>query len=144
MIIEKMWCCECDKPATWIRDTQFAGKHPYCTEHAEKEDDFGRSDSYFSWDEIPAEQIVSKHKIAVEGYENLSTLTECILRLRYDRVEEFFQHSATELRQQAVGDKARGRTQLASFLDEAAVLAEQQQALFARIWALCEPHMKHE
>ena len=42
-------CIECDKPATWTRHTQFAGDHPYCTEHAEKESDFNENDSYAYW-----------------------------------------------------------------------------------------------
>lgn len=45
-------CCECGEPATWIRSTQFAGDHPYCTKHAHKEKDFGKNDSYGYWVKI--------------------------------------------------------------------------------------------
>lgn len=43
-------CLECDKPAEWVRSTQFAGNHPYCEEHAKKESDFNdEPDSYTYW-----------------------------------------------------------------------------------------------
>ena len=42
-------CIECGKPAVWVRSTQFAGNHPYCKEHAEREKDFGENDSYSYW-----------------------------------------------------------------------------------------------
>jgi len=45
-------CCECSKPATWIRHTQFAGSHPFCTAHAKAETDFGTSSSYLDWEEL--------------------------------------------------------------------------------------------
>jgi endogenous inhibitor of DNA gyrase (YacG/DUF329 family) len=42
-------CIMCGKPADWIRSTQFAGDHPFCEQHAKKEDDFGVNDSYEYW-----------------------------------------------------------------------------------------------
>ena len=45
-------CVECDKPATWMRCTQFAGDHPYCEYHAKLEPDFEDSDSYHFWKEL--------------------------------------------------------------------------------------------
>ena len=42
-------CIECDKPATWVRSTQFAGEHPYCDQHAQEEEDFLLNDSYTFW-----------------------------------------------------------------------------------------------
>jgi hypothetical protein len=45
----KETCMMCDKPATWIRSTQFAGEHPYCEEHAKQEEGFGINDSYEYW-----------------------------------------------------------------------------------------------
>ena len=42
-------CIMCDKPADWIRGTQFAGNHPFCDEHARQEEGFGISDSYEYW-----------------------------------------------------------------------------------------------
>lgn len=51
-----MTCIECDKPAVWVRATQFAGKHPYCLEHAEQQADFNQNDSYTYWYEIDEEQ----------------------------------------------------------------------------------------
>jgi hypothetical protein len=48
-------CMECDKPAVWLRCTQFAGDHPYCDEHAKQETDFGENDSYTYWTELKNE-----------------------------------------------------------------------------------------
>ena len=53
-MIEK--CIECDKPAVWVRHTQFAGDHPYCDTHAKQEKDFGENDSYTYWSEVKDEQ----------------------------------------------------------------------------------------
>lgn len=48
-----MKCLECTSKATWVRHTQFAGKHPFCTDHAKMEKDFGQEDSsYFYWEEL--------------------------------------------------------------------------------------------
>lgn len=44
---EHLVCMECDKKAKWLRVTQFAGKHPYCKEHAKMEIDFKESDQVY-------------------------------------------------------------------------------------------------
>jgi hypothetical protein len=136
--------CECGKPATWVRHTQFSGSHPFCTKHAEQEENFGQlNPSDFFWIEIPSDEVAPEHKTTVDGYENRSQLLcELIHRMRYDKVKEFYGHSAAELRRQAAGDRARDRTQLATLLEEAASAAEEQQKRFSRIWRLCKLHMK--
>lgn len=89
------------------------------------------------------DQFAPKHKLSVNGYENkITLLTKHIHDMQYDKVEEFYLYTAAELRKQAEGDRGRGRQQLASLLEEAAVVAEQQQKLFGRIWALCKPYME--
>jgi hypothetical protein len=45
-------CIECGKPVKWMLSTQFSGDHHYCTEHAQQEEDFGKSDSYAFWYEV--------------------------------------------------------------------------------------------
>jgi hypothetical protein len=45
-------CLMCDKPADWVRATQFAGNHPFCDKHARQERGFGLSDSYEYWYEV--------------------------------------------------------------------------------------------
>lgn len=45
-------CLCCDNDADWIRYTQFAGNHPFCTKHAKEESDFGEEDSYMFWEEV--------------------------------------------------------------------------------------------
>jgi hypothetical protein len=45
-------CLECGDKAQYIRHTQFAGDHPYCLEHAQKETDWKSDDSYTYWSEV--------------------------------------------------------------------------------------------
>lgn len=54
-------CCECGKPARWLRMTQFAGNHPYCKKHATLESDFKDSDSYKFWTKINRNDTPLKH-----------------------------------------------------------------------------------
>ena len=49
-------CMMCDKPAVWIRSTQFAGDHPFCDEHARAEKGFGENDSYEYWYEVESKK----------------------------------------------------------------------------------------
>jgi len=49
---ENELCIVCNKPAVWMRYTQFSGDHPFCQEHAEEESDFGENDSYQDWAKI--------------------------------------------------------------------------------------------
>ena len=51
-----MKCLECNEPAVYVRSTQFAGEHPYCKYHAEKESDFyDEPDSYSYWYKLEEE-----------------------------------------------------------------------------------------
>ena len=56
-----MQCIMCNQPAVYVRSTQFAGDHPFCKEHAEKEKDFLVNDSYEYWykleDEFDSNEI---------------------------------------------------------------------------------------
>lgn len=52
-------CCICGEPATWVRSTQFAGDHPYCTIHAKKEDDFGEEDDSTFWIDVESLKVSS-------------------------------------------------------------------------------------
>jgi hypothetical protein len=45
-------CLICDKDATWIRITQFSGKHTFCDIHAEQELDFKKKNSYLFWTKL--------------------------------------------------------------------------------------------
>lgn len=57
-------CLMCGNPATWVRETQFAGNHPFCDVHAGEEEDFAQEvPGQFSW-----------HRI-IEGF-HLSTILE--------------------------------------------------------------------
>lgn len=49
-------CNVCDKPAEWVRETQFAGDHHFCDEHARKESNFGQEGSSdFAWKKLGAQ-----------------------------------------------------------------------------------------
>lgn len=139
-------CCECGALATWVRRTQFAGNHPFCTAHALQEGDFGQTDhDSFYWELLSEGEIVQKHPVDVEGYENqLTLLVERIHRMRYDKVADFYQVAAEELGKQANDDHANGHGQLAVLLEEAAWNAARQRDLFSSIWKLCKPHMQEE
>lgn len=143
-------CGECGTPATWICHTQFAGNHPFCTEHAQKEKDFGldSDNSNFWWEELSTGRVAvlaPKHPTEVEGYDGLiEDLVADVHRMRYDVVAEFYGLCAADLRRQAEGDMGRARPQLAVLLGEAAAAAEEQQQLFERIYNLCKPHMDIE
>jgi hypothetical protein len=50
--MEEQKCLMCDKPADWVRFTQFAGNHPFCDKHARQERGFGLNDSYEYWYEV--------------------------------------------------------------------------------------------
>jgi hypothetical protein len=52
-MVDSHKCLECDKPAECVRHTQFAGNHPYCLEHAQRESDYGQDDSYTYWRKCP-------------------------------------------------------------------------------------------
>lgn len=142
---ERILCCECDAPATWVRHTQFAGNHPYCTVCAEKESDFGKEDSYSYWDKLPTEVIAPKHPTEVPGYDGrLDELVRHILSMRYDRVEEFYRLSAEEIQRQAKCDAAKNHPQVVGLLEEAAWNEARQRRLFSSVWRLCEPYMHEE
>ena len=62
-----MNCVICDKPATWVRSTQFAGDHPYCDLHAKQESDFNENDSYTYWKQMhPSELDEKGYKLGTE------------------------------------------------------------------------------
>lgn len=42
----------CDKPAVYVRYTQFAGTHYFCEECGPKEDDYACRDSYLFWEDL--------------------------------------------------------------------------------------------
>ena len=48
-------CYWCDKLATWMRYTQFAGNHPFCDKHAELETDFGSEDA--DWENLKMTEV---------------------------------------------------------------------------------------
>ncbi len=46
-------CDMCDKPAIWVRHTQFSGDHFFCDDCAKKENNFGKKDdSGYYWEKI--------------------------------------------------------------------------------------------
>lgn len=144
---------KCTATATWVRNTQFAGRHLFCAKCAKKELDFGLSDpSSFSWEKLPTKKTKKKktkskveHPLRVAGYNgSLQKLAQTILRMRYDKVEKFFLHCEEELNRQADEDWGRGRKQLANLLWQASITVARQRYWFRRISALCEPYMPNK
>lgn len=45
----------CDKPASYIRHTQFSGSHPFCEEHAKEQKRFLKNDNYEFWEILKAD-----------------------------------------------------------------------------------------
>ncbi|MBI2109229.1 MAG: hypothetical protein HYT93_03585 [Parcubacteria group bacterium] len=83
-----------------------------------------------------------KHPTYIEGWNGtLEELAQVILRMRYDKVMEFFGHCVAETERQSEGDKARGRLLLSKRLKEAAHVTKILQKQFWSIWKLCQPHM---
>ncbi|GEM_PF-582176 len=79
-------CDKCDKPAAWMRHTQFAGKHPFCTKDAKKERDFGKSDWSFYWEKLPAQEKIlvkrERNKAVPAVYLILERSDGCVLFMR--------------------------------------------------------------
>ena len=80
-------CDVCGKSATWIRCTQFAGTHHFCTEHAKAEKDFWKSDSsYFYWKELCVQEKImtrrERNKAVPAVYLILERDDGCILLMR--------------------------------------------------------------
>ncbi len=141
---------QCHKLAVWVRRTQFTGDHPFCAIHAPEQDNFEEKGSMFYWENISqkdaeGEVEVKKHPVEVAGYsDSLEELATAILRMRYDKVEEFFGHCALELQRQADADRKKGRHELSLMLYGTMSMTKIQQQQFSRIFALCKSHMKNE
>lgn len=143
-MLDKSMCCECNKPATWIRHTQFSGSHPFCATHAQQEEGFGKSDSSdFFWENVSdSEAGQKKHPVEVAGFDgSFQELAEAIFQMRYDKVGEFLHYCAVELRRQAENDNEKGRHQLSDMLHVAANAEEHQKERFCKIYRLCQIHM---
>jgi hypothetical protein len=76
--------------------------------------------------------------------EEVQGLSDHIHGSRYDAVAEFYRSAAAGLRESARKDRQeKGYRQLATILDEAAVLTDQLEKVFTRAWKLSLPHMPH-
>ncbi|KKQ36035.1 MAG: hypothetical protein US50_C0001G0037 [Candidatus Nomurabacteria bacterium GW2011_GWB1_37_5] len=87
----------------------------------------------------------TKHPRHVEGYSgSLEDLAKAIGNMAYDQTSEFIGRLAGDIKSQAEKDLARGRTKLASKLNEAAFKLQQAQNSMHSAWKICEPFMKEE
>ena len=88
---------------------------------------------------------MKKHPVTVEGFDgSLQELAQKILRMRYDKAEEFFSYCVAELERQADGDRKRERPMLATRLELASETARQLTREMQDIFLLCAPHMQDE
>ena len=87
--MKQQTCLMCDKPAEWIRGTQFAGDHPFCDTHAHQEMGFGVNDSYEYWYNIleqkAIETVMNFYKIsretALDLYQDEIKAAESLLQI---------------------------------------------------------------
>ena len=88
---------------------------------------------------------MKKHPTEVPLYEGeLALLAHHVNAMRYDQVVAFYVQAAKELRQQAAGDRERGRMRLATKLEMVAVKLDVVIMEMKEVWRICKPHMKEE
>lgn len=88
---------------------------------------------------------MKRHPTEVPVYrDRLELLAHHVHAMRYDRVIAFYTQSVVELRDQAEGDRARGRIQTAAALEKAALKLEEFIEEMNKVWCICKPHMKEE
>ena len=68
-------CYWCDKPATWMRYTQFAGNHPFCDKHAELETDFNDGD----WENLKMVEVDDLTKVQLVWTQDILVRIKTIL-----------------------------------------------------------------
>lgn len=127
---ELLLCCECGKPATWVRHTQFSGDYPFCTVHAVAEDGFGDEDSsYFVWEQVSSECMASECDATFVpeqlGFE--------VHRMPPEHIAVFYRQGAEELRRQAIEARAAADVARTVLFAEAARAADVQAELFLRM-----------
>jgi len=84
-----------------------------------------------------------KHPSTVEGYPgSLQDLARAIVKMRYDKVEEFGKEFYEALWQEARHDADLNHPQLSRVLVEAARSMEEVNFHIGRAWKLSEPHMR--
>ena len=84
-----------------------------------------------------------KHPTTIEAYpHDLQQLAQELGDLRYDALEEFLQQLSQKIAADGAKDAARGRTQLASALAQAAQTLEQSSKHIAKAWRISAPYLK--
>lgn len=85
----------------------------------------------------------SKH--VVPSYlANLHQVAEDICDMPYNAVATLFMYMTDKLDKDAQNDRRGDRLKLAILLSASSAKASEMESLFAKIWDVCEPHMKNE
>ena len=87
---------------------------------------------------------MSKHPVLVPGFPSIEAAAEAVAELRYDKTVEFLVALRKQFEQQAYGDRAAGRSRLASILDQAAVDLNRVTDDMIAAFQLSEPHMRDQ
>jgi len=70
----------------------------------------------------------------------LEDLATEVASLRYDKVAEFLHYLGEEILKQRDADRRRGRSRLASRLEETAEGLYKARDCFKRAWDICKPY----
>jgi hypothetical protein len=115
--------------------------------HAQQQPNFGNTTVHCSWLRVYTQELTvsmppKQHPLSVTRYDgSLEEMAVDMLRMRYDKVSEFFSHCLTEIHRQAASDFIHGKPQLSKELDDAAQECLELREQFARIYRLCRRYM---
>lgn len=83
-----------------------------------------------------------KHPIKIKGFEgNLSGLAKAVGNMRYDKVRDFLEYLADDIKSQADADKQKAE-KLAERLYQTAEKLYKARDEMGSVWKICEPYMK--
>lgn len=85
---------------------------------------------------------MTKHPDHVPGYEgSMQDLAQAVGNMRYDKVVEFLDALAQDLKRQADADWNGGRTFLGDWLLGAYHEVAEARRCMEKAWEVCKPHM---
>jgi propanediol dehydratase small subunit len=86
---------------------------------------------------------MTKHPKYVKGFNgSLDDLAKAVGNMTYDQTASFLEKLADDLKKQADGDYAKGRTKLSSELYKTAEQIYIAKDKMYEAWKTCEPYMK--
>ncbi len=84
-----------------------------------------------------------KHPTEITGFNgSIKEAAKAVAQMRYDCVSKFLKAFSDELKKQSVGDKKRGRHQLAALLNITTTALDLATETMDIIWKLCKKYMQ--